>query len=72
MSSGFKVSNGVRHGGMLSPYMFCVYADALSRMLNNVKAGCFIGASLFKGKIYTISSDTHKLQLIKLHHFKSI
>ena len=25
---------------------FCVYADELSRMLNNVNAGCFVGASL--------------------------
>ena len=46
MSSGFKVSNGVRQGGILSPYLFCVYADKLSRMLNNVTAGCFVGASL--------------------------
>ena len=46
MSSGFKVTNGVRQGGILSPYLFCVYADELSRMLNNVNAGCFVGASL--------------------------
>ena len=39
MSSGFKVSNGVRQGGILSPYLFCVYADELSRMLNNVNTG---------------------------------
>ena len=31
----------------LSPYLFCVFADELSRMLNNVKPGCFVGASLF-------------------------
>ena len=24
MSSGFKVTNGVRQGGILSPYLFCV------------------------------------------------
>ena len=26
--------------------------------------------NILKAKIYTISSDTHELQLIKLHHFK--
>ena len=46
MSGGFKVSNGACQGGILSPYLFCKYADELSRMLNNVNAGCFVGASL--------------------------
>ena len=46
MSSGFKVTNGVRQGGILSPYLFCVYADELSRMLNNLNAGCLVGESL--------------------------
>ena len=45
MSSGFKVSNGVRQCGIVSPYLFCVYADELSRILNYVNAGCFVGAS---------------------------
>ena len=52
MSSGFKVTNGVRQGGILSPYLFCVYADELSRMLNNVNAGCFVGASLVNHLMY--------------------
>ena len=29
MSDSFSVSNGVRQGGILSPYMFCVYMDDL-------------------------------------------
>ena len=51
-SSGFRVSNGVRQGGILSPYLFCVYTDELSKMLNNVKAGCFVGASLINHLMY--------------------
>ena len=43
MSDSFSVSNGVRQGGILSPYMFCVYMDDLSKKLNNVNAGCFMG-----------------------------
>ena len=35
----FSVSNGVRQGGIHSPYLFCVYMDALSKKLNNVNAG---------------------------------
>ena len=43
MSDSFSVTNGVRQGGILSPYMFCVYKDDLSKKLNNVNAGCFLG-----------------------------
>ncbi len=35
LSSGFGVSNGVRQGGILSPYLFCVYMDDRSIKLNN-------------------------------------
>ena len=46
MSTGFNVSNGVRQGGILSPYLFCIYVDELSKMLNNVHVGCFVGTML--------------------------
>jgi len=42
-SEPFHVSNGVRQGGVLSPYMFTVYLDDLSNELNNIKARCYIG-----------------------------
>ena len=35
-SSLFCVSNGVRQGGILSPYFFNIYVDDLSSSLNNV------------------------------------
>jgi len=38
-SEPFHVSNGVRQGGVLSPYLFAVYLDDLSNELNNIKAG---------------------------------
>ena len=43
VSEAFTVSNGVRQGGVLSPYLFSVYMDGLSDMLNNTDAGCCIG-----------------------------
>jgi len=42
----FHVSNGVRQGAVLSPYLFAVYLDDLSNELNNIKAGCYIGEVL--------------------------
>ena len=34
LSSPFSVSNGVRQGGVLSPYLFALYIDDLSVKLN--------------------------------------
>ena len=52
MSTGFNVSNGVRQGGILSPYQFCIYVDELSKMLNNVHVGCFVGTMLVNHLMY--------------------
>ena len=35
-SEPFHVSNGVRQGGVLSPYLFAFYLDDLSNELNNI------------------------------------
>ena len=39
----FHVSNGVRQGEVLSPYLFAVNLYDVSNELNNIKAGCYIG-----------------------------
>jgi len=45
-SEPFRVTNVVRQGGVLSPYLFAVYLDDLSLELSNIKAGCYIGEVL--------------------------
>ena len=42
-SKCFGVANGVRQGGVLSPYLFSVYMDELSSLLNKYRTGCYIG-----------------------------
>ena len=39
-SSSFTVTNGVRQGGILSPYLFNVYVDDLSAKLKSCHVGC--------------------------------
>ena len=38
-SSSFKVTNGVRQGGILSPKLSIVYMDGLSDQMNNSNIG---------------------------------
>ena len=40
LTEGFSVSNGVRQGGILSPYLFNIYTDDLSKKLDMSGVGC--------------------------------
>ena len=42
LSPSFKVSNGVRQGVILSPRLFSVYIDDLSKALSKVNIGCHL------------------------------
>ena len=52
ISDYFTVSNGVRQGGILSPYLFNVYMDDLSSLLNKFPAGCYICKILINHLMY--------------------
>ena len=45
-SEFFGVSNGVRQGGVLSPYLYALYLNDLSTNLNAIKSGCVGGNAL--------------------------
>jgi len=51
-SQPFNVSNGVRQGGILSPFLFNVYMDELSNRLNACKIGCMVGNIILNHIMY--------------------
>ena len=48
----FKVTNGVRQGGILSPYLFNVYVDELSEQLKLCNVGCNVNGHLISHIMY--------------------
>ena len=52
VSTSFKVSNGVRQGGILSPYLYNVFMDDLSSRLNKCKTGCIVGNTVINHLMY--------------------
>ena len=63
------MTNGVRQGRVLSPYLFALYLDDLFTELNNIKAGCYIGEVLlnhlmFADDICVFSPSVRGLQSI--------
>jgi hypothetical protein len=50
ISFPFSIKNGVRQGGVLSPYLFSFYIDDLTSVLRNTAVGCYFG-SVFAGVV---------------------
>lgn len=66
LSVGFSVTNGVRQGGILSPYLFNVYIDDLSESLDNSEVGCrYLGSVnhlCYADDMVLLSPTPHGLQ----------
>ena len=66
LSEGFTVSNGVRQGGILSPYLFNAYTDDLSERLDMSGVGCrYLGSVnhlCYADDMVLLSPTPHGLQ----------
>lgn len=51
-SEPFTVKNGIKQGGLLSPYLFNIYVDCLSKLLNGSGVGCLSGGLLINHLCY--------------------
>lgn len=51
-SESFTLKNGVRQGGIISPYLFNIYVDDLSLALNERKVGLHAGSKLINHIMY--------------------
>ena len=51
-SNFFSVSYGVRQNGILSPRLFLVYVDDLSKCLHDARSGCFMGHQCINHVMY--------------------
>jgi retron-type reverse transcriptase len=54
-SEYFNVSNGVKQGGILSPFLFVIYMDELLSKLNGSGFGCHIGINC--AGVYAYADD---------------
>ena len=51
-STSFNVSDDVRQGSILSPYLFTIYFDDLSVNLNACRVGCCVGNEIINHLMY--------------------
>jgi hypothetical protein len=51
-SAFFEISNGVRQGGILSPYLFGIYIDGISDYVRSCRAGCHVNSFYYGVLVY--------------------
>ena len=68
-SASFEVLNGVKQGGILSPFLFCVYIDGLLQRLKESRVGCFVGSNFLGALAYAdditlLAPTAHAMRLM--------
>ena len=69
LSTPFRVSNGVRQGGVLSPVLFSIYLDELLLKLESIGVGCFwkshhAGALAYADDIVLLAPSASALRIL--------
>ena len=69
ISRSFRVISGVRQGGILSPYIFCVYVNDLILRLKKSHIGChlirqFVGCIFYADDLALLSPSRESMQLL--------
>ncbi len=67
LSHFFRLSAGVRQGGILSPAFFCVYIDSVIDIITKLDKGCYVrvfftGIWLYADDIVLLSASVNDLQ----------
>ena len=67
LSRTFYMSNGIKQGSLISPYIFNVYVECLNDMLNNSGLGCCIGTNPLNNlswadDLVILSPSSHAMQ----------
>ena len=67
LSDTFKISQGVRQGGVVSPLLYIVYIDELIKRLRQARLGVVVngnysGVLAFADDVCLIAESTHELQ----------
>ena len=68
-SSFYRLSCGVRQGGVLSPYLFAIYLDSVIEKVKNSKSGCqinwsYVGILAYADDILLIAPTVMSLQTL--------
>ena len=66
-SAAFSITNGVKQGGVLSPFWFSLYLDELLQKLRRSGIGCsiagiWVGAICYADDLALLAPDRHSLQ----------
>ena len=74
-SDSFKIRNGVKQGGVMSPLLFTLYVDILIKRLLSINVGCYIGSVCSAVFVYAddiiLLSPTRKAMQILLDSCES-